>query len=166
MKLKKILSLVDLAGSSLNVPDSVTIETMSIDKAVYMQEDTLIPVFVYYANILSMNVYNKPIINISIIKTENTLCYASLEEKEEDEREAEDADSVKILFLMESIHQLMGLEYSNKPDFTKLVKNWRRNLESLDSGSTIDYSINVSNLVIENLPELNNKNELDNRFNN
>lgn len=166
MKLKKILSLVDLAGNSLKVPEAVLIETMSIDKAVYMQEDTLVPVFVYYANVLAMNVYNKPIINISIIKTENTLCYASLEEKEEDEKEAEDADSIKILFLMESIHQLMGLEYTNKPDFTKLVKSWRRNLESLDSGDKIDYSNNVSSLIVENLPELNNKNDLDNRFNN
>jgi hypothetical protein len=165
MKLKKILSLVDLAAESLKVPDSVMIETMAIDKALYMQVDTLIPVFVYYANVLSINVYKKPIINISVIKTDNTLCYASLEEVEDDERESENADSVKILFLMESIHQLMGLDYTNKPDFTKLVKNWRRNLESLDSGSKISFTDDVSNLIIDNLPELNNKNDLDNRLN-
>lgn len=166
MKLKKILSLVDLAAESVKVPDSVNIETMNIDKAVYMQEDTLIPVFVYYANALSINIYNKPIINVSVIKTENTLCYASLREEDDDEKDSENADSVKILFLMESIHQLMGLEHTNKPDFTKLVKSWRRNLESLDTGSVVSFTDELSNLIIDNLPELNNRNnELDNRFN-
>lgn len=166
MKIKKILNLIDLAAESVNIPDSVNIETMSIDKAVYMQEDTLIPVFVYYANALSINIYNKPIINISIVKTENTLCYASLEEEDDDEKDFENADSVKILFLMESIHQLMGLEHTNKPDFTKLVKSWRRNLESHKSGTKISYTEELSSLIIDNLTNLNNRNnELDNRFN-
>ena len=67
---------------------------------------------------------------------------------------------------MESIHQLMGLEHTNKPDFTKLVKSWRRNLESVDTGAVISFTDELSNLIIDNLPELNNKNnELDNRFN-
>lgn len=166
MKIKKILNLIDLAAESIKVPDSINIETMNIDKAVYMQEDTLIPVFVYYANALAINVYNKPIINISVVKTENTLCYASLQEEDDDEKDFENADSVKILFLMESINQLIGLEYNNKPDFTKLVKSWRRNLESQKSGTKISFTEDLSNLIIDNLPELNNRNnELDNRFN-
>ena len=159
MKLKKIISLVDIASIGINVPEKIKIETMDIDKAVYLQEDTLIPVFIYFANVLSKNIYGKPIINISLKKSQNTLCYSVLEEKEDTEEDHSDADSVKILFLMESIHQIMGLEYSQEPDLTLLVKNWRKNLEKLKEGEEIQIGYEVEKLIIDHLPYFKTKNE-------
>jgi hypothetical protein len=164
MKLKKIESLIDIAAVGISAPEKVKIESMDIDKAVYLQKDTLIPVFVYFANVLSINVYGKPIINISITKSNNTLCLALVEDKEDTDDDAVNSDAVKILFLMESIHQIMGLSYSNKPNLTLLVKNWRRILADLENGEDISYTKDVEKLIVEHLPHMKQKSDIDKKI--
>ena len=60
---------------------------------------------------------------------------------------------------MESIHQIMGLEYSQEPDLTLLVKNWRKNLDKLKEGEEIQIGYEVEKLIIDHLPYFKTKNE-------
>lgn len=159
MKLKKIMSLIDIAGKAINIPEKVKIESLDIDKPIYLQEDTVIPIFIYFANVLSSNVYGKPIINISIKKSKNNLCFGYIDDKEDSDESHSDSDSVKILFLMESMYQIMGLGLSQEPDLTVIIRNWRSTLSDLEDGEEIKIGYKVEELIINHLPYFKNKNE-------
>jgi hypothetical protein len=164
MDLKKITSLLDIAGLGINIPDKIKIEAVDVLKLVYMQEDTLFPVFVYYANTLSNNIYGRDIINISLKKSSNSLCFAIMEDKEDKSGDNVDSDSVKILFLMESIHQILGLQLKKQPNMSMLVKNWRRVLEQVPEGQEIKTNYEIEKLIINHLPALDNKQDQENRL--
>ncbi len=165
MELKKAISLLEIAALGINAPENLKIETVEVKKIVYMQEDTLLPIFVFYANILSQNIYGRDILNVSLKKRTNSLCLVKIEDKEDSDSDNVDSDAVKILFLMESIHQVLGLHLKKQPNLTMLVKNWRRVLEEQPEGTEVNSKLNIEKLIINHLPKLDSKQEPENRLN-
>jgi len=159
MKKKKILSLVDIAANSINVPDIIKINTMEVNKFVYLQDDTLIPVFIYFANVLSQNIYGSPIINISLKKVSNALCFAIIDEKEDSIEDYSNSDTVKILLIMDSMSRILGIEYNQTPNLTTLIDNWRTCLADVKEGEEIKIGDQVEELIINHLPYFKAKNE-------
>ncbi len=151
MKNKKIEALVNLAANALNIPENIKIEDMDVSRSVYLQQDTLIPVIILEANFLSKLIIGKEIINIHISKSEQSLCFAIIEDKEDSDSDKTDSDVVKLLYIMEAMNQVFGLEYTRIPDLTETVKNWRRTLQRMKELQKIEINKEIEQLVIDNI---------------
>lgn len=151
MKNKKIEALVNLAANAMNIPENIKIEDMDVSRAIYLQQDTLIPVIVLEANFLSKMIIGKEIINIDILKSEQSLCFAVISDKEDEESDKTDSDVVKLLYIMEAFNQVLGLEYTRIPDLTETVKNWRRTLQRMKESNKIEINKEIEQLVIDNI---------------
>lgn len=151
MKKKKIEALINLAANAMNIPENIRIEDMDVSRAIYLQQDTLIPVIVLEANFLSKIIVGKEIINIDILKSEQSLCFAIIEDKEDKEDDKTDSDVVKLLYISEALNQILNLEYTKNPDLTDTVKNWRRTLQRIKENQIIEINKDIEQLVIDNI---------------
>lgn len=151
MKKKKIEALINLAANAMNIPENIRIEDMDVSRAIYLQQDTLIPVIILEANFLSKIIVGKEIINIDILKSEQSLCFAIIEDKEDKEEDKTDSDVVKLLYISEALNQLLNLEYTKNPDLTDVVKNWRRTLQRIKENQVIEINKDIEQLVIDNI---------------
>lgn len=151
MKKKKIEALINLAANAMNIPENIRIEDMDVSRAIYLQQDTLIPVIILEANFLSKIIVGKEIINIDILKSEQSLCFAIIEDKEDKEDDKTDSDVVKLLYISEALNQILNLEYTKNPDLTDTVKNWRRTLQRIKENQIIEINKDIEQLVIDNI---------------
>lgn len=151
MKKKKIEALINLAANAMNIPENIRIEDMDVSRAIYLQQDTLIPVIILEANFLSKIIVGKEIINIDILKSEQSLCFAIIEDKEDKEEDKTDSDVVKLLYISEALNQILNLEYTKNPDLTDTVKNWRRTLQRIKEHQVIEINKDIEQLVIDNI---------------
>ncbi len=151
MKNKKIEALINLAANALNIPENIKIEEMEVSRPIFLQQDTLIPVIILEANFLSKIITGKEIINVDILKSEQSLCFAIIVDKEDNEDDKTDSDVVKLLYLMEALNQVLGLDYTRVPDLTETVKNWRRTLQRLKESQRIEINKEIEQLVIDNI---------------
>ncbi len=168
MKKSKFKELIYIAEKAVNLPDIVEVRGMEVDKSVYLSDDVFNPVVLVFANFISRNLCGKDLFNLNVIKSEDGLCFASINEDGEDDSKDEDSDALRVLVLIESLHSIFDLKHQKKIDLTHLVVNWRRALTLEKERSKIDPSKHIKMLIMNNmekLSQMNNKNNLNKRNN-
>ena len=159
MNKNKLKDLIFIASDSVGLPEQIMMDGMSLDKYLYLQDDMLNPVIVIFSDYISKTLLNKSIFNIGVKKTEESLCFAKIIEDGDDDEDDTESEALRILIIMESMHQIFNLKNKSDLDLTNLVVNWRKSLESLDENEDINAENNIKNLIVKNIQLLKQKNE-------
>ena len=160
MKKNKFKDLLSIASFGIKIPEVINIESMEVDKYIYLQDDTLNPVILTFANFISYNLVGKYLFNIKIIKGEESLCYGKIVgDGDEDEDDDIESEGLRLLILMEALDSLFGIKNKNDLDFTDLIINWRKALSFLEEGADIDPMENIKMLITDNIKKIHKKNE-------
>lgn len=157
MKTEKFRDLIFLASEAQEIPEKIILNGLSLDKFIYLQDDTLNPVILIFSNFISKKMFNKEIFNVPVFKSDDTLTSSKIGDEGVIERDDEISESIRILVIMESINMIFNLKNKNDCDLTNLVINWRETLADLNENDVIDCSTNVQNLIIKNIKSLSTK---------
>jgi hypothetical protein len=159
MKRNKFKDLVSIASKSVNLPEIIIIEEMEVDKYIYLQDDTLNPIILTFSNFISNKILNRDLFKINVTKTEESLCYAKIMEDGEDDSDDKESEALRLIVIMEALHQIFNLKNKNDLDLTNLVVNWRKALTYLDEGDQIDSNNHIKMLIVNNIQGLKQKAE-------
>jgi hypothetical protein len=157
VKRAKLKDLITLASEAVNLPDVIEVEGMEVEKYIYLEEDTLVPVILIFSNYISKVLLGKEIFDMPVAKSENSLCFAVIEEDGRDDSEGTDSEAVRVLMIMESMNSIFNLKSKNDVDLTTLVINWRKSLKGLNDGDKIDVENNIKSLIINNMQSIKNR---------
>lgn len=161
MKRSKFKDLVNLAGQAINIPKSIEIESMEVEKYIYLQEDTLLPVILVFSNFISTKLFDKELFNIKVYKkADEALCLGKIIEDGEDDSDDTESEAIRLLVLMEALDAIFNPKNKSTLDLTSLVLNWRKTLSLLDENEEINQEEHIKMLIINNMQYLKTKNDM------
>lgn len=144
-KIRELVATSTIAAEAINMPEEIDVDGMEVNKKILLQEDTLLPVFVVYSNIIGLSLFDSPVFDIKVVKSTDGLCYAVLDDKEDDSSDDSNLmipNSWRALFLMETMSKLFSLENKYKLSISDIIFNWRDALQDLSDGEIIDITKN------------------------
>lgn len=139
-------------GKVFALPEKVIMFNTDIPQNVFFLKETFNPLLISYADFIHCELYGNNLFNVDYLKskTGSTLFGISVEEKtEKDESFKETPNSVKVLFLMESLNNLMPPDLSlSKMDsfYSDLAYNIAKKTYDLPEGAKINLSKNLSDI--------------------
>ena len=134
------------------LPESISIYDSDLSKDFIFYEETFNSLIIYYAEFLHQELYGKGLFNLDFIKAENgsTLFGITLRDKvDKDDFFVESPNSIKVLFLMESLNKIFppDLSFSKIENFyTDLYINISKNIYDLPQGADINIDKGLGNI--------------------
>ena len=154
-ELSKFKKYLELTEGAVLLPSVITVTGYEINKEIYLLEELFMPLIAVYANFLSKDLIGKEVFDFEYEKNENYLLYFKVIDKKEDEEDKDDgSESIKILYIMESLYQVFpknAMELSKKNFYDDMISKWRRELDKYKEGQKIDVLKIMSSMINESL---------------
>lgn len=151
-QIEELIIYCEIISIKNNLPETMVIEEIEINRNLLFSDDTLLPVISSYANNLGKNLFGEEPIKMNVVKNEGEgVCYAVLEEREEDTDDSETGFISKtntIIVLDSVIQDIFSLNKKNKITLETLIENWRTKLQDLPENQILTTEFVNSNLNI------------------
>ncbi len=162
-KISKLKKYIELSEKMVSLPDNIIITDVSIEKIIYLGEDTFLPVIATYANFISRLLLEEDVFPLVFKKNTNSLFYCKIFDNNND-FENYTSEAFKLLVLsvaLEEIFPKNSKVLSSKNYYEELITKWRNVLDKIEENKTIDPILLIDKLIKEslyiNLMEVKNK---------